>query len=239
MGANKAASTMHATASSKRIRPAKHRAITEAAAAAFLAEGYEGASLDHIAATAGVSKQTIYNHFADKESLFRAICGDLTSRLVASLHPPGGSDENPAVTLRRLGQACLELALLPSSLALHRLIIGEAARFPELGRAIYQAGPARIVAELAAYLEEQTERGRLSVDDPSAAAEQFLGMLIGHHQLRALLGLGGPDASIIARRVEEAVGTFLRAFGLRPAALPRHPVKRGSPSRPPRPQARA
>jgi TetR/AcrR family transcriptional repressor of mexJK operon len=206
---------MTATASGRRIRPTKHRTITEAAAAAFLAEGYEGASLDHIAARAGVSKQTIYNHFADKESLFRAICGDLTSDLVASLHPPGGSEEDPAVTLRRLGQACLELTLLPSSLALHRLFIGEAARFPELGRAIYQAGPARIVAELAAYLADQTERGRLSIDDPSAAAEQFLGMLIGHHQLRALLGVADVERPALARRADDAVDAFLRAFASR------------------------
>jgi TetR/AcrR family transcriptional repressor of mexJK operon len=201
--------TMPTTA--KRVRPAKHKAITKAATTAFLAEGYEGASLDHIAAMAGVSKQTIYNHFTDKESLFRAICADLTSGLVASLRPEPGVEEEVGVVLRRLGRACLDLALRPSSLALHSLIIGEASRFPDLGKAVYEAGPARIAAELAAYLAEQDERGRLAVANPRAAAEQFLGMLVGHHQLRALLGVARPGAPPFGW-VDGAVDAFLRAY---------------------------
>ncbi len=179
---------------------------------AFLADGYEGASLDHIAARAGVSKQTIYNHFADKESLFRAICADLTSDLMTSLRPEGGPDEDPAVTLRRLGRACLELALRPSSLALHRLIISETARFPDLGRAIYESGPARAVAELADYLGQQTRAGRLQVSHPEETAELFLGMLIGHNQLRALLGVAGVSPAGAARRVDRVVDAFMRAY---------------------------
>lgn len=217
----------------RRPRPAKIKAITEAATAAFLADGYEGASLDHIAARAGVSKQTIYNHFADKESLFRAICADLTTDLMTSLRPEPGLQANPSATLRRLGQAYLDLALRPSSLALHRLIIGETARFPELGRAIYRTGPARVVAELADYLDQQTKAERLHVADPQAAAEQFLGMLLGHHQLRALLGVAVTDRAAAARRVDSAVEAFLRAYAAddvpgssRPRAERRRPHSR-------------
>jgi TetR/AcrR family transcriptional repressor of mexJK operon len=199
----------------RRPRPAKIRAITEAATATFLADGYEGASLDHIAARAGVSKQTIYNHFADKESLFRAICAGLTTELMESLRPEKGLDEDPAVTLRRLGLAYLDLALRPSSLALHRLIIGETARFPELGRAIYNSGPARVVAELAEFLDSQTRAGRLQTPHPKVAAEQFLGMLIGHNQLRALLGVADVRRATAARRVGSVVEAFMRAFAAR------------------------
>ena len=205
-------STLTRSPGGERARPAKHRAITEAASAAFLAEGYEGASLDHIAASAGVSKQTIYNHFEDKEALFRAICAELTADLMASLRPKTGDHEDSSIALRRLGRAYLGLVLRSSSLALHRLIIGEAARFPDLGRAVYEAGPARVVEELAAYFRDETRRGRLSVPDPKTAAEQFLGMLMGHHQLRALLGVAGPDPSALDARVDDAVETFLRAF---------------------------
>jgi TetR/AcrR family transcriptional regulator, mexJK operon transcriptional repressor len=207
------------TATKRRPSPAKTKAITEAAVATFLAEGYEGASLDHIAARAGVSKQTIYNHFADKESLFRAICAELSGHLVASLRAEPASHDDPAATLRRLAQSYLDLALRPSSLALYRLIIGETARFPELGRAVYAAGPAGVLAELANYLERETKAGRLGVDDPKAAAEQFLGMLLGHHQLRALLGVAEASRATAARRVDSAVDAFIRAFAAKPRRI--------------------
>ncbi len=66
---------------SDKARPDKHHAITQAASDMFLAEGFDRVTLDQIAQRAGVSKQTIYSHFADKEALFKAICTELTERL--------------------------------------------------------------------------------------------------------------------------------------------------------------
>jgi TetR/AcrR family transcriptional repressor of mexJK operon len=195
-------------------RSAKLRAITEAATAAFLEGGYEGTSLDHIAARAGVSKQTIYNRFGDKEALFRAICRELAGDLLSPLDAARGSDDTRA-TLSALGRSYLRLALASSSLSLHRLVIQESARFPDFGRAVYQAGPARIVAELADYLREQESAGSLAVGDPGTAAESFLGLLLGDTQLRALLGVARDEA--IEARVDAAVDLFFRAFAPEPA----------------------
>jgi TetR/AcrR family transcriptional repressor of mexJK operon len=191
-------------------RPTKLRAITEAASAAFLERGYGGASLDHIAARAGVSKQTIYNRFGDKAGLFRAICRELTADLVAPLAETSG-DDDPRRMLLLVGEGYLRLALAESSLALHRLVIQESARFPDFGRAVYEAGPERLVAELSAYLGAQADAGRLRLHDPAQAAEFFLAMLLGQSQLRALLGV--PRDEAVTARAHAAVEVFFQAFG--------------------------
>jgi hypothetical protein len=104
--------------------------------------------------------------------------------------------------------------LRPSSLALYRLIVAEATRFPELVADIYAVGAGRMVATLADYLSWETHNGRLQVPDPLLAAEQFVGMLSGRLQLRALLGVGpAPDEQELKRRAERAVSAFLAIYG--------------------------
>src|SRR3546814_16501594 len=100
--------------------------------------------------------------------------------------------------------------LRPSALALYRLIVAESARFPELGGAIYAVGAGRMLGLLADYLAWESRNGRLSVADPELAAEQFVGMLTGRMQLRALLGVcATPEAGELERRGEHVVACFL------------------------------
>ena len=192
-----------------RPRPAKREAIVAAARDVFLQHGYEGASVELIASRASVSKQTIYNHFEGKEALFRAISEDLVDDLIAPLLEQTRGASDPRGTLTALGERLLRLALLPSSLALHRLIIAEAQRFPELGRAVYSAGPGRAVEELAAYLQAQTALGNLKVANPRAAAEAFFGMVMGHRHLRALFGV---ETQLTREQIRDAVATAVDAF---------------------------
>jgi hypothetical protein len=92
------------------------------------------------------------------------------------------------------------------------MLVAEAPRFPDLAREIYVGGAARAVEELATYLEDQTRRGTLAVDDPPLAAEQFFGALRGNLQVRALLNPGDiPTEAEIERALRHAVGGFLRA----------------------------
>lgn len=175
----------------ERARPDKHDAITRAAAEMFLAEGFDRASLDQIAHRAGVSKQTIYSHFADKEALFKAICTELTEKLTIPLRqPPESSDLRS--TLTRLGQDTLAMMLKPASLDLHRLVTSAAHRFPELGRVAYEAGAGRMIQDVATLLRERSQMGDglnrpLTMAQAETLAEQFVGMLRGFHQLRGLL----------------------------------------------------
>lgn len=197
----------------------KHRAIQQAGTEVFLDVGYEAATMDTIAARAGVCKQTVYNHFQSKDGLFKATVADLTSGLMAPLVVRERDGQPPERLLRALAVDYLTLMLQPSSLALHRLVVAEAARFPELVAEIYAVGTGRMLATLADYLAWETDNGRLAVAAPALAAEQFVGLLSGRLQLRALLGIAPAlDAAALRRRAEEAVAAFLTIYGAPRAA---------------------
>jgi TetR/AcrR family transcriptional regulator, mexJK operon transcriptional repressor len=199
----------------------KHHAIQQAGTEVFLELGYEAATMDHIAAKAGVAKQTVYNHFQSKDGLFKATVADLTSDLMAPLVVRDLASSAPERLLRSLARDFLMLMLRPSSLALYRLIVSEAARFPELVAEVYAVGPGRMLAMLADYLRWETRNGRLRVDDPDLAAEQFVGMLTGRLQLRALLGVcSGPDDRELKRRADYAVACFLEIYAAPPGGAP-------------------
>lgn len=188
----------------------KHRAIQQAGSEIFLELGYGAATMELIAARAGVSKQTVYNHFQSKDGLFKATVEDLTSALMAPLAVRDPAGSTPERLLSGLARDFLGLMLRPSSLALHRLMVAEASRFPGFGAAVYAVGPARMLAMLADYLAWETENGRLDVREPALAAEQFVGMLTGRLQLRALLGVGpAPEAGEVQRHADYAVESFL------------------------------
>jgi len=191
----------------------KHQAIQRAGTDVFLRLGYGAASMDLIASEAGVSKQTVYNHFHSKDALFKAIVEDLTATLMAPLVLRDAAASSPDRLLRAFGRDFLTLMLRPSSLALYRLIVAESARFPELGGAIYAVGAGRLIAMLADYLAWETRNGRLDVADPDLAAEAFIGALTGRLQLRALLGVRNrPDEAELQRRIDHAVSGFLALY---------------------------
>ncbi|RYE85833.1 MAG: TetR/AcrR family transcriptional regulator [Hyphomicrobiales bacterium] len=200
----------------EKSRPDKHDAITRAASETFLAEGFDRASLDQIAQRACVSKQTIYSHFADKQALFLAICTELTEKLTIPLRRPRSETGDLRAILLRLGDDALAMMLHPASLDLHRLIIGAASRFPELGQAAYEAGAGRMITELSALLAQRSRSGDglprpLAREEADRLAEQFIGMLRGFHQVRGLLGIApAPDAERRAY-VAACVDLLLRA----------------------------
>jgi TetR/AcrR family transcriptional regulator, mexJK operon transcriptional repressor len=195
----------------------KRRSILEAATTAFLRNGYRGTSMDEIAAVAGVSKQTVYKHFADKESLFSEIvtgaveeAGDPVQQEVRGLHDSGDVEAD----LRGLARRLLERVMQPPILRLRRLVIAEAARFPELGRTFYEQGPGRTIAELTTAFERLASRGALEVDDPGLAAAHFNWLVMSIPLNRAmLLGEDEPPAAEELKRYADAgVRTFLAAY---------------------------
>lgn len=165
----------------------KQQAIIEAATRIFLEQGYGQTSMEQIARAAGVAKQTLYNHFGNKEALFRAIitqrCTELLDTLLASNTDTDGIEK----VLTRFATALLDILLEPSALALHRLIVAESRRLPRVGRLYYESGPERGNRRLARYLQTQCERGVLTIDEPELAAQQFTGALLGSLRTRALV----------------------------------------------------
>jgi AcrR family transcriptional regulator len=203
----------------------KRWAIVEAATEAFLRSGYLGTSMDEIAAAAGVSKQTVYKHFADKERLFSEIvtstvseAGDPVHAEVQHLQDSGDLDAD----LRDLARRQLALVLQPRILQLRRLVIAEAARFPELGRTFYEKGPGRTMAALATAFERLAARGLLTLDDPGLAAAQFNWLVMSAPLNQAML-LGDfrpPEPADLARWADDGVRMFLAAYGAAPDTPP-------------------
>jgi AcrR family transcriptional regulator len=195
----------------------KHRAILEAAATVFLRNGYLGTSMDEIAALAGVSKQTVYKHFTDKERLFVEIVmttvdeiSDSVHREVLDLQDSGDVEAD----LRDLARRQLTRVMQPRLLELRRLVIGEAGRFPELGRMFYDRGPGRTIAALAAVFERLAARGVLRIDDPTLAAAHFNWLIMSAPINEAmLLGRGAPEPAGLDRLVNGGVRAFLAAYG--------------------------
>lgn len=194
----------------------KRTAIIEAATEVFLRDGFGQANMDAIAQVAGVSKQTIYHHFGNKSDLFGAIIRGKCDQLLEPLEMPSEAAMDLERALTSVARQFIAIMLAPSSLALHRVLMGEVQRFPELGRMSYRTGPARIVDTIAAYLAQQDAAGRLDLPDARFAAEQFYAMLTGHLQLRALLGVDtGPSPGQIERIVKHAVDTTLKIYSPR------------------------
>jgi TetR/AcrR family transcriptional regulator, mexJK operon transcriptional repressor len=196
----------------------KRRAILDAARTVFLRNGYVGASMDEIAALAAVSKQTVYKHFADKERLFSEIvvgtvdeAGDQVHAEVLDLRESGDLESD----LRDLARRQLALVMQPRVLQLRRLVIGEAARFPELGRTFRERGPGRTIEALAATFARLAQAGALKLDDPLLAAQHFNWLVMSIPLNDAML-LGDDDPPAPAdldRYADAGVRVFLAAYG--------------------------
>jgi TetR/AcrR family transcriptional regulator, mexJK operon transcriptional repressor len=197
----------------------KRQEIVEAATTAFLRNGYLGTSMDEIAALAGVSKQTVYKQFADKERLFTEIVLGTIDQVGEPFFGGIGAledTEDLETDLRRLAGQLMVIVKDPRLLQLRRLVIGEAGRFPELGRTYYERGPGRSAEKLASQFEVLAERGLLRLDDPRLAAQYFnwLVLSIPLNQAMFSVDLDFSPAEL-DRYADEAVRIFLAAHGQR------------------------
>ena len=195
----------------------KRRAILGAASVVFLREGYAGASMDEITALAGASKATVYRYFTDKQTLFSELVvttvtavSDPVQAEVLRLGDSGGLEAG----LRDLARRLLTAITAPELLGLRRLIIGEAGRFPALGQAFYEQGPARTISALAGMLTRLAGEGLLKIDDPLAAAGQLNWLIAAEPLNRAmLLGDNQPfTPAELTAHADAAVTAFLAAY---------------------------
>jgi AcrR family transcriptional regulator len=198
-------------------RDDKRETIVRTALEAFLADGYAETSMSSVAAKVGGSKATLYNYFKSKEELFAAVverkCEQIRKLLnEAELEGGGGLK----ATLTNFGEHFVELLLSDDSIGTFRLATAEAARFPEIGRAIYNSGVRQNQHRMTELLEHAQQAGRLRSDaDVACAAEQFLDLcLTGLHRRRLWNVTPCPSREEIHANVERAVTTFMRAFAV-------------------------
>ena len=196
-------------------RLAKQRRILDAALTVFAAEGYSGTSMDAIAAKAAVSKPTLYQYFGTKEQLFTEIMlAERNTMLLAFDHP--GTDM--VAELHHFAWHYADTVMRPEFLSLARLIIGEAQRFPEIGRAYQAAGPDRVLAGMITYLTRQRDAGKLTFDDAELAAEDLWGLILSAPRNQALhLPDRIPNRAQLARYINNGLRVFLKAYSTDPA----------------------
>lgn len=196
----------------------KRRAIVRAARELFLREGF-GVGMDTIAAEAGVSKVTVYNHFGSKEALFTAVITDALDE------PLAGESSAALEGLAEAGD--LRSALVDAArawvravrtndevTALHNLVAAEVHRFPELAEAWRHRGTESHHPAVAGALGTLAEQGRLKIPDLQVAIIQFYGLLVFPHMVFSSHG-AQIDDDLTDRLVTGGVDMFLAHYGPR------------------------
>ena len=194
----------------------RERAILDAALKVFAATGYTGATMDAVAAEAGVTKPTLYSYFPSKESLFQAMMlGKRDVMLDVFEHP---SQQGMVADLLTFAWSYADTVMRPDMLSLARLIIGEVQRFPEIGRAYQASGPDHLLRGIMRYLEGQRRAGRLDFDDAELAAQDLWGLILSAPRTQALyMPDAPPDRATLSRYILNGLRVFLKAYSTAPA----------------------
>lgn len=193
----------------------KRRVILDAATGLFLERGYAGTSMDEVAAAASASKQTLYKHFHDKERLFEAVVlrtAERSDRFVATVVPALQDADDAAAALEALARTYVATVMDPRVVQLRRLLIAEAARFPDLARTYYEQVPRRVLQALADGLEGLNDRGALRLAHAPTAATHLAFLIVGLPLDQAMFCVeAGPEqAEALAMA---GVRAFLQAYG--------------------------
>jgi len=189
----------------------KRSAIVEAAARRFFDHGFAAVSIEQIARDAKVSKVTIYNHFGDKRGLFAAAVEHECEKIKSAFSLELGAGEDLRQLLHRIGENFLRFMRRPELVRFDRRVAAEAESDPDIGRAFLEAGPYRIRTAFAQLLADLARAGRLRLDDPELAAEQFISLCKGIGDLERRYGVE-PNPSDEHRRIVAATEIFLKIY---------------------------
>jgi len=200
----------HAAREKPRLTDRKRAAIVRAAAAEFQANGFDGTSMDQIAARARVSKRTVYNHFPSKEDLFREIIGQLTARLERTDHFPFDVERALEDQLITIGATVIDAISGDDFISLTRVVLSRFLQRPDLAEKAIGSGQKPFRAGLTAWIEAARAAGRLEIGDADLAARQFVALLNSAAFWPQLLA-GQPPLSAGARNevLRDTVSMFL------------------------------
>ncbi|MGD1880025.1 MAG: TetR/AcrR family transcriptional regulator [Kiloniellaceae bacterium] len=188
--------------------------ILDGARRVFRAEGFDGASMDKIARAAGVSKGTLYVYFRNKEELFTEMVSVDRREAAEQLCNFDDATGDVRAVLQRVGESFVGMMIQPDHIALIRMVMGAAEKFPEAGQLFFEMGPRCGISRLAAYLQKQVEAGTLRIDeDIELAAAHFLNLCQGNLVKPLLFNAGeAPSREAIHKTVASAVRLFLKSY---------------------------
>jgi AcrR family transcriptional regulator len=165
--------------------------ILDVATALFLSRGFGATSIEAVASRARISKRTFYHRFQDKAELYRAVVRRLLQRWLPEFEAVFEAPAPLDILLTRSARRMLAVALSPEALALRRLLLAEAERFPELVEIAIEQGATRAIERITTLLEDERQAGRIALDDCRFAATQFQEMVLSI-PLRRAMGFGAP-----------------------------------------------
>jgi AcrR family transcriptional regulator len=179
----------------------------------FMADGFEGASVDEIARVAAVSKATLYSYFPDKRHLFMEVANAECARQSQEALDNIDMSAPPQDVLTQAGMHFLRFLTSTFGVQIFRICVAESDRFPEIGRRFYSSGPAVMRVEMALYFEQAEARGELQIDDYVLAADQFGELCKADLWPRLIFGMIKSATDVERKRVVDgAVKTFLARY---------------------------
>ncbi|MFW8633457.1 TetR/AcrR family transcriptional regulator [Cribrihabitans pelagius] len=188
--------------------------VIEGARQVFMADGFEGASVDSIAKAAGVSKATLYSYFPDKRLLFMEVVRGVCMQQADSALDMAAPSCGPRQVLRAAAEHILAVILSDFSLRMFRICVAEADRFPELGPQFFESGPKVVQEQIRSYLQEAAARGELKIEDFDLAADQFIELCHADLFVRFLFNIDTEFSAAERERViAGAVETFMARYG--------------------------
>lgn len=190
--------------------------VLEGARTVFLRDGFEGASVDDIAKSAGVSKATLYSYFPDKRILFMEVAKaeclrqeEMTDKMVAM-------NADPDVALRHATNSMIRLFVSTFGKQVFRVCVAESDRFPELGREFWESGPARVRARMIEYFKQAISEGKLQIDDCDLAADQLAELCKADLFPKLVFGIQDSFSDEEISRISNgAVDTFMARYGVK------------------------
>ena len=194
----------------ERKREIRREAILAAAYDLFLEKGYEATTLSDIVGRSGGSLATLYEMFEGKSGLLRALVGDRCSLISDAIDQAVSSHKPTREALREIAEYMFDKIIDPNGIALFKAALAQ----PELGRKLYEAGPANGQAKVAEYLALQSQNGDLSIDDPVFAAQLFFQMMFGHFHQQLLFGVPVTlTAADKARHFDTVMAAYFKIYG--------------------------
>lgn len=192
----------------------KYHQVLDGARDVFIADGFDGASVDTIAKRAGVSKATLYSYFADKRLLFMEVATCECRKQAAIAIDALDMENPPAQVLRHAGTHMLGFLLSEFGQGVFRICVAETDRFPGLGRRFWDSGPGQVERTLGAYFDKAIARGELRIEDKPLAAHQFAELCKAELFPRLVFGMQTDFSETERQRiVDSAVEMFIARYG--------------------------
>ena len=198
----------------KKLTEIKRDDIIEAAVYEFKRNGFSATSMDRIAATARVSKRTVYNHFESKEILFQSITQEACDRITQVSEHPYSSTIPLDEQLRKIAEQEIALLISPEFLDTVRMITSESLVTPALTRSTFENFQDNSIG-IVKWIKQALDDGRLKVKDPVRAGKQFLALIENFALSPQLYGLKPvPDKKEQKIIIDSTVEMFLNTYGV-------------------------